>query len=141
MKHFFHIATLVVLISSIVFIYPTTTQAEGNPIGYDKVCLKAEKVIEKNGEKTIRKRKLTGTGLPVGKTIYIVSITQSKSGQIITTGDQAADTELAPFGDDFAVGLAEFVEFEFDELVALHAEGGVLVGFFDEGGLEGFGTV
>lgn len=109
MKHFFRIVTLVVIISGIAFVYPKTTMAEGNPVGYDKVCLKPEKIIEQKGSKTVRKRKLTGTGLPIGKTIYIVNITQSKAGQIITTGDQAADTELAPFGAKYVAGVMQYV--------------------------------
>jgi len=92
-----------------VFVYPSGTRAEGNPVGYDKVCLKAEKVTEQKGSKTVRKRKLTGTGLPIGKTIYIINITQSKAGQIITTGDQAADTELAPFGAKYVAGVMQYV--------------------------------
>jgi hypothetical protein len=82
----------------------------GNPLGYEKICLKAERIIIKDGEKTIRKRKLTGTGFPVGKTIYIVSITQSKAGQIITTGDQSADTDLAPFGAKYVAGVMKYLE-------------------------------
>lgn len=97
------------IVYGIMFPLHVTAQTPEKPIGYEKICLKAEKVIQKNGEKIIRKRKLTGTGLPIGKTIYIVNITQSKAGQIITTGDQAADRELAPFGAQYVPGVMKYV--------------------------------
>lgn len=89
---------------------PVVFAQTGNPLGYEKICLKAERVIINNGNKIIRKRKLTGTGFPIGKTIYIVSITQSKAGQIITTGDQAADADLAPFGAKYVAGVMKYLE-------------------------------
>lgn len=93
-----------------LFITTSPIAAAGNPIGYDKVCLKATKVIIKNNGKTVRKRDLTGTGLPIGKKIYIVGITQSKAGRIITTGNQAADQELAPFGAKYVAGVMQYLE-------------------------------
>ncbi|MFZ2026383.1 MAG: carboxypeptidase-like regulatory domain-containing protein [Microgenomates group bacterium] len=92
-----------------LFPFQAVVQAVDKPIGYEKICLKAEKVIQMEGEKTIRKRKLTGTGMPIGKPIYIVSITQSKAGQIITTGDPTADAELAPFGAQYVAGVMKYV--------------------------------
>lgn len=97
------------IVYGIIFPLHVAAQTPEKPIGYEKICLKAEKVIKKEGDKTIRKRKLTGTGLPIGKTIYIVNITQSKAGQIITTGDQTADRELAPFGAQYVAGVMKYV--------------------------------
>lgn len=110
MKHtrtFF--ALLFMIAYTVLFPFQAVVQAADKPIGYEKICLKAEKVIQKEGDKTIRKRKLTGTGMPIGKPIYIVSITQSKAGQIITTGDPTADAELAPFGAQYVAGVMKYV--------------------------------
>lgn len=110
MKHTRTFFTLFFMLAyGVLFPFHAVAQTPEKPIGYEKICLKAEKIIQKEGEKTIRKRKLTGTGMPIGKPIYIVSITQSKAGQIITTGDSAADAELAPFGAQYVAGVMKYV--------------------------------
>lgn len=95
----------------IVLVHPSYAQT-GNPLGYEKYCLKVEEIREKHAKELglIHKRKLIGTGLPINKTIYIVSVTQSITGQIITTGDQSADAELAPFGAKYVGNVMLYVE-------------------------------
>lgn len=110
MKHTHTFFTLFFLMAYAVLLpFDAIAQTPGKPIGYEKICLKAESIVQKEGGKTIRKRKLTGTGMPVGKPIYIVNITQSKTGQIITTGDPSADAELAPFGAQYVAGVMKYI--------------------------------
>jgi len=104
-----HLAVFIsLLVCSIGLIYPHISHAE-KPVAYQNVCLKQTTINDKVSAPNW-KRKLNGSGLPSGKPVYIVSMTQTTKGQVVTSGDEAVDKLLAPYGTKYVAGVMTYLQ-------------------------------
>lgn len=96
---------LMLVVFSVFVISPTFAQ-EPSPTttnGWVSTCLHAE---------TLKgRREITGSGFPIGKDIYIVSITSNSKNKIITTGNQEYDAKLSSVANTkYVSGVMDYLE-------------------------------